>query len=72
MSHNVEAMMQESKYVNLVAHMWLKIQSSTLLVKKLNEYMKVVEIAMEMVLGLMEDERTFNNLAFMKSKCTTS
>ncbi len=28
----------------------------------------VVEIAMVMVLGSMEDERTFNNLAFMKRK----
>ncbi len=61
-------MMQESKDVNLVTHMWLKIQFSTLLVEKLSEYMKVVEIAMEMVLGSMEDEKTFNNLAFMKSK----
>jgi len=42
MSHNVEAMMWESKYANLVTHMWLKIQSSTLLVQKLSEYMKVV------------------------------
>jgi hypothetical protein len=68
MNHNVEVMMQESKDVNLVIHMWLKIQSSTLLVQKLNEYMKVAKIVMVMVLGSMEDERTFNNLAFMKSK----
>ncbi len=45
-SHNVEAMMRESKDVNLVTHMWLKIQSSTLLVHKLSEYMKVIEITM--------------------------
>jgi hypothetical protein len=68
MSHNAKAMMQESKDVNLVTHMWLKIQSSTLLVHKLSEYMKVVEIAMVMVLCSMEDEWTFNNLTFMKSK----
>ncbi len=68
MSHNVEAMMQESKDVNPTPHMWLKIQSSTFLVQKLNEYMKVAEIAIVMVLGLVEDERTFNNLAFTKSK----
>jgi hypothetical protein len=29
--------------------------------------MKVAKIAMVTVLGSMEDERTFNNLAFMKS-----
>jgi hypothetical protein len=39
-----------------------------LLVQKLNEYMKVVEIAIVMVLNLVEDERTFSNLAFMKNK----
>jgi hypothetical protein len=68
MSHNVEAMMRESKDVNLVTHMWLKIQSSTFLVHKLSEYMKVVEITMVMVLGSIEDVKTFNNLAFMKNK----
>ncbi len=54
--------------MNPIIHMWLKIQSSTLLVQKLSESMKVVEIAMVMVLGSMEDERTFSNLAFMKNK----
>jgi hypothetical protein len=67
-SHNVEAMMWESKDVNLVTHMWLKIKSSTLVVRKLNEYMKVIEIAMVMVLGSVENERTFINLTFMKNK----
>jgi len=37
-------------------------------VKKLNEYNKLVDIAMVQVLGFVEDERTFNNLSFMKSK----
>jgi hypothetical protein len=48
--------------------MWLKAQSSPLLVLKLIEYMKVIEIVMVQVLGLVKDERTFKNLAFMKSK----
>jgi hypothetical protein len=68
MSHNVKALMPDSKYVNDGTHMWLKIQSFALLVQKLNEYMKVVKIAMVMVLGSVDDERTFSNLAFMKSK----
>jgi hypothetical protein len=33
---------------------------------KLSEYMKVVKVAMVQVLGLVKDERTFNNLSFMK------
>jgi hypothetical protein len=35
---------------------------------KLSEYMKVVKIAMVQVLGLVKDERTFNNFSFVKSK----
>jgi hypothetical protein len=48
--------------------MWLKIQSFTLLVLKLSKYIKVVEITMVQILGSIEDERTFSNLVFMKSK----
>jgi len=36
--------------------------------EKVNEYNKLVEIAMVEVLGFVEDERTFNNLSFMKNK----
>jgi hypothetical protein len=43
-------------------------QSFSPLVHKLNKYMKVVGIAMEHVLSLVEDEITFNNSFFMKSK----
>jgi hypothetical protein len=58
-----------------VARMVLQYRSNvigdlifSLLVLKLREYVKVVEIAMVQVLGLVQDEMTFNNLAFMKSK----
>jgi hypothetical protein len=68
MSHNVEAMMWEPSNVNPITQMWLKIQFSPLLVLKLSEYMIVVEIAMVQVLGLIANERTFNNLALLKSK----
>jgi hypothetical protein len=68
MNHNVDALMQETFNMNPIIQMWLKVQSFPLLILKLNEYMKVVEIVMVQVLGSMEDERTFKNLAFMKSK----
>jgi hypothetical protein len=68
MGHNVEVVMQEPSNVNLVIQMWLMIQSSPFLVLKLSEYIKVVEITMMQVLGLIEDEKTFNNLFFKKSK----
>ncbi len=60
--------MQEPSNVNLVTQMWLMIQSSPLLVLKLSEYIKVLEITMLQVLGLIEDEKTFSNLVFKKSK----
>jgi hypothetical protein len=68
MNHNVDALLQEAFNMNLVIQMWLKLQSFPLLILELNEYMKVIEIVMVEVLGSMEDERTFKNLAFMKSK----
>jgi hypothetical protein len=68
MNHNVEAIMWEPSNVNPITQMWLKIQFSPLLVLKLIEYMIVVEIAMVQVLGLIVDERTFNNLTFFKRK----
>jgi hypothetical protein len=68
MNHNVEAVMWEPSNVNPITQMWLKIQFSPFLVLKLNENMIVVEIAMVQVLGLIVDEKTFNNLVFLKSK----
>jgi hypothetical protein len=44
MNHNVEAVMQEPLNVNPITLMWLKIQFFPLLVLKLSEYIKVVEI----------------------------
>jgi hypothetical protein len=46
MDHIVEVMMQAPSDLNLIIQMWLKIQSSPLLVLKLFKYMKVVEIVM--------------------------
>jgi hypothetical protein len=68
MNHTVEALMWEPSNVNPIIQMWLKIQFSSLLVLKLSEYMTIVGIVMVQVLGLIADERTFNNLAFLKNK----
>jgi hypothetical protein len=47
--------MQEVKDVNPIIWMCLKIILSSILVYKLNEYLKIVEIALVHVLGLVED-----------------
>jgi len=44
MNHNVDALMQEAFNMNPIIQMWLKVQSSPLLILELNEYMKIVEI----------------------------
>jgi hypothetical protein len=67
MNHNITGM-KEVKDVNPIVQMWLKIIFSSILVYKLNDYLKIVEIALVHVLGLVEDERIFNNLSFMKKK----
>jgi hypothetical protein len=68
MNHNVEMLMWEPSNVNPITQMWLKIQFSSLLILKLSEYMTIIEIVMVQVLGLIADERTFNNLTFLKNK----
>jgi len=68
MSHNVEPIMVKSFDNNFVSRLWMKIISFPILICKLSEYKKLVEIAMVRVLGFVEDERTFSNLTFMKNR----
>jgi hypothetical protein len=64
--------MKEVKDVNPIVQMWLKIIFSSILVYKLNEYLKIVEIALVHVLGSVEDEKSFNDSSFMKQKLMLS
>jgi hypothetical protein len=68
MSHNAEPIMVKSSDNNFVSRLWMKIISFPILICKLSEYKKLVEIAMVQVLGFVEDERTFSNLTFMKNR----
>jgi len=68
MSHNAEPIMVESSDNNFVSRLWMKIISFPIMICKLSEYKKLVEIAMVQVLGFVEDERTFSNLTFMKNR----
>ena len=60
--------MEEPHDMNPVTKLWTKLGSNVLLLSRLSEYMKVANIAMTVVLGSVEDERTFSTLKFMKSK----
>jgi hypothetical protein len=41
---------------------------NVIVVNKLLEYLKLIELAIIMVLGSVEDERTFSKMNFLKSK----
>jgi len=48
--------------------MWGQMASSQILKFKMFEFFKVVELAIVMVLGSVEDEKKFSTFTFMKSK----
>jgi hypothetical protein len=48
--------------------MWRWMVNSQILKFKMFELFKLVELVIVMVLGSVEDERTFSTLTFMKSK----
>jgi hypothetical protein len=53
---------------NPVTKLWVTINNNVLLTQQLNEYLKLVKIAMVSMLGFVKDERIFSMLAFMKDK----
>lgn len=67
MTSNAKAIMKESLDVNPITQMSFIIEAFSTLQFYLSEYMKMVVLAIVMVLGLVEDERTFNTLAFVKN-----
>jgi hypothetical protein len=58
--------MAEPFDTNLVSKLW------ALFIQWLNEYLKLVDIMVVVVLGYVKDEQTFSKLPFMKANCTTS
>ncbi len=58
MSHTMKRIMVEHFSPNLVSRLRKNRKSSTMLTKTLNKYMKLVEIAMVQVLGLLRMNKT--------------
>lgn len=52
------------EFVCPLTKVWRTLDASTTLAKKFGEYVKLAEIAMTHVLGLVEDERVFSSLTF--------
>ncbi len=48
--------------------LWEHLASNAIVVDKLSKYLKLVELAIIMVLGNVEDEKTFSTFNFMRLK----
>jgi hypothetical protein len=66
MINNVKLAIQKSFDVNLVIELWKTFISSRILVNKIPEYIKLVELIIVQVNGCVEDECYFLTLTFMK------
>jgi hypothetical protein len=53
---------------NLMTKLWVTININTLFNQRLNEYLKLFDIMVVVVLGYVKDEQTFSTLPFMKAK----
>jgi hypothetical protein len=53
---NNESFLSKGFYVNLVAKLWLMINSSTIFKHKLLKFIKLAKITFVQLLGSMEDE----------------
>jgi hypothetical protein len=54
--------------INPLTKLWRIIDANSMLQHNLSEQCKLAEIAIVLVLGSVEDERTFSTLSFMKDK----
>ena len=68
MKGNYHATVQGDLPLNPLTHLWHHIEANGLLWQKLSEYLKIAELTVVTILGIVEDERTFNTLNFMKNK----
>jgi hypothetical protein len=67
-SNAKKTMDDDVKSLNPLTKLWRMIDGNTMLRYGLSEYLKLAEVAIVLVLGSVEDERTFSTLSFMKDK----
>jgi len=53
---------------NPTTRLWERFASSAIVSQRLLEWFKLVQLCMVMIIGNVEDERTFSNMSFMKNK----
>jgi hypothetical protein len=62
--------MDQQINLNPMSRLCMKLYTNALLCVMFNKFMKVVELVVVQIMGIVEDEKTFNNLAFMKTSST--
>jgi hypothetical protein len=68
MKNNVTTTMSLPNIMNPMTWLWRFLAFLQTIAHKVPKYLKLVKIAMVQVIGLVEHERCFNNLNFIKSK----
>jgi len=68
MQSNNEVAMKPPNDYNPTIRMWKKFVFSVILKDRISENFKLVELAIVVVLGSVENELTFSSITFMKSK----
>jgi hypothetical protein len=67
MMGNCHVAMVHPLEVNPLIAIWSTINNNAMLTHNISEYLKAVKIASIQVLGLVEDERTFSTLSFIRN-----
>ena len=68
MKENAVKMLRKPVIINPVTRLWQSLDANSYLRHSLSEYIIIAEIAIVMVMGSVQDERTFSTVSFMKSK----
>jgi hypothetical protein len=68
MKENTSKMLRKPVTINPLTRLWQYLDANSHLRHSLSEYIIIAEIAIVMVMGSVQGERTFNMVSFMKSK----
>ncbi len=68
MKNNAKLAMQKPFDLNPLTKFWRSLSSSRIFEHKILEYIKLVELLVVQVIGLVEDEQCFSKLTIMKTK----
>lgn len=68
LSNSKKAMVGLKAKENPLAKLWVGLSADQLLCSHISEWFKIVELAIVTLIGSIEDERNFSNMAWIKKK----